>query len=78
MGGIGEGSLPLSLGIGTDISRLTMGALAAGRVVVDGEQKTRAVERVEDIVYGEISCFWELSGAFGAVMCRGWGRPIQY
>ena len=50
-------SLPLSLGIvGTDKSRLTMRALGAENGVVGGEQGTRAVERVEDLMFGEISC----------------------
>jgi len=64
-----RGSLPLSPGmLGTDISRLTMGALAAGRGVVGGEQKARAVERFEDLVFEEITCFWELS-SLGGIRC---------
>ena len=44
-------SLPLSLGIvGTDKSRPTMKGLGAENGVVGGEQGTRAVERVEDLV----------------------------
>ena len=63
-------SLPLSLGIvGTDISRLTMGALGAEKGVVGGEQRTRAVERFEDFVFGEISCCWEISCSGGIRCC---------
>lgn len=68
--GMVRGSQPLSLGmIGADISRLTMGALDAGKVEVGGEQRTRATERFEDLVYGEISCFWELSCLRGIWCC---------
>ena len=64
--GMVRGPLPLSLGmVGADISQLTMGALDAGKVGVGGEQGTRATERFENLVYGEISCFWEFS-------CLGW------
>ena len=64
-----RGPLPLSLGmIGTDISRLTMGALDAGRGAVGGEQKTRAMERFEDLVFGEIPRSWELS-CLGGIRC---------
>ena len=60
----------MSLGmVGTDISQLTMGALGAGKGVVGEEQKTRAVERFEDLVFGEISCFWEISCSGGILCC---------
>ena len=64
-----RGSLPLSLGmVGTDLSQLTMRALGAGARVAGGDQKTRAVERFEDVVFGEISCFWEIS-CLGGIRC---------
>ena len=48
-------SLPLSLGmVGTDLSQLTMRALGAGARVAGGDQKTRAVERFEDVAFGDL------------------------
>ena len=65
-----KGLLPLSLEmVGTDISRLTIGALAAGKGVVGGKQKTRVIERVEGLVFGEISCLWKVSCLRGIRCC---------
>jgi len=64
-----RGSLLLSLGmVGTDISHLPMRALPAGEGVAGGDQETRAVERFEDLVFGKISCFWEIS-CLGGILC---------
>jgi len=64
-----RGSLPLSLGmVGTDLFQL-MRALGSGARVAGGDQKTRAVERFEDVVFGEISCFWEISCLGGTRGC---------
>jgi len=47
-----SGLLPLSLEVvGTGISRLTMGALLVWRWAAGGRQKTRAVGRLEDLVF---------------------------
>ena len=57
-----SGLLPLSLKVvGTGISRLTMEALLVWRWAAGGRQKTRAVGRLEDLVF----CFFGRSRVFG-------------
>jgi len=71
-----------------------MGVLAAERVVVGGRRRARAVEGFEDLVFGEVSCFWEISclggdsvllGVVGGLlahysraMASGLARPRPY
>ena len=73
-------SLPLSLEmVYTDMSPADNESACCRERVPGGQQRTPAVERVEDPVAGEISCFWETSclGGFGAVMCRGWPTGVE-
>ena len=59
----------MSLGIvGTDKSRLTIRTLSAEKGGEGGEQGTRAVYKVEDFVFGEISCGWKIS-CLGGICC---------
>ena len=41
---------------------------------VGGQPRTQAVEKFEDLVFGENSCCWEIVclGNFEALLCREW------
>jgi len=68
-------SLPLSHEmVGTDMSPADNEGACFHEGVAGGQQRTRAVERFKDLVFGENPCCWKISclGGFGAVMCRGW------
>jgi len=67
--------------VDTDMSPADNGGACGGcKGVVGGQQRTRAVERFEDLVFGENSCCWEISciGGFQAIMCRGWPTGLQW
>jgi len=73
--------LPLSHEmVGTDMFPVDNEGAFFHEKVAGGQQRTRAVERFENPVFGENSCCWEISclGGFGAVMCHGWSTDLQW